>query len=110
MLGENGYEVVGASTVADACAILQVSPLPFHLILTDYYLPDATGMDLLLRITSDPARKHIPVVFLTKESNPLKIQEATHAGLRAWVQKPYRADIFFSQIRDIIKNSAAIDE
>jgi two-component system, chemotaxis family, chemotaxis protein CheY len=110
LLGEQGYEVVVASNIAEASNILQVSLLPFHLILSDYYLPDATGLDLLLAIKRDPVRKNIPVVFLTKESSPIKIREAMEAGLKAWILKPYRADKFFSQIRDIIRYSAIVDK
>lgn len=109
MLSEHGYEVVGASNVAEACTILEVSLLPFHLILTDYHLPDATGLDLLLKITSDPARRNIPVIFLTKESSSLKMQEAMDAGLSAWILKPYRAEEFFTKVRDVIKYSSIVE-
>jgi two-component system, chemotaxis family, chemotaxis protein CheY len=110
MLIEHGYDAVGASNVAEACAILHVSPLPFNLILTDYYLPDGTGMDLLSEINNDPLRKNIPVVFLTREDNPVKVREATNAGLRAWILKPYRADNFFTQIRNIIRRSSDVEK
>ena len=104
-LSEHGFDVVGATNVAEAYSILEVSPLPFHLILTDYHLPDATGLDLLLKITNDPVRKNIPVVFLTKESNFFKIQEAMKAGLSAWILKPYQAEEFFTRLHDVIRYS-----
>ena len=52
ILGEGGYEVRTAGSVAEGHALL-LEGAPFDLVFTDLRLPDATGIELLERIKAD---------------------------------------------------------
>jgi two-component system, chemotaxis family, chemotaxis protein CheY len=101
-LQRKGYETLGAANGAQAFELLCEKP-GVNLVLTDYFMPDCTGIELLRKIKSTPAVAGVPVVFLTTEGNPDKMQAAREAGLSAWIKKPYRAETFFAEIENAIR-------
>ena len=102
-LQRKGYDTVGAANGNEAYQLLTDKP-GFHLVLTDYNMPECTGFELLKKIKSNPSVASVPVVFLTTESSPDKMRAAKDAGLNAWIKKPYRAETFFAQIENAIGN------
>jgi two-component system, chemotaxis family, chemotaxis protein CheY len=101
-LSRKGYDTVGAANMKEAMAILQEETMEINLVITDYNMPDGTGYELLKKIKSESRTRHIPVIFLTTESNPEKMKLAKDSGLTAWVKKPYRAENFFDQIHKAV--------
>lgn len=101
-LQRKGYNTLGASNAHEAYSLLTERPDDVNLVLTDYNMPDCTGLELLKKIKENAQIAKVPVVFLTTESNPEKIRMAKDAGLSAWIKKPYRSDTFFSVIENAI--------
>jgi CheY-like chemotaxis protein len=99
-----GYITIGASNGNEALRVLQGGNKQVDLVLSDYNMPECTGLDLLVKIKSNDIMAAIPVIFLTTERNPDKMREAQKAGLTAWVKKPYKAETFFAQIENAIVN------
>jgi CheY-like chemotaxis protein len=63
ILSEAGYEVIEASTGAEALTIARnVRP---SLILLDVNLPDISGFEVCERLKQDPATASIPVIQIT---------------------------------------------
>ena len=60
VLGLRGYEVLRASTAAEARGHLQWHPV--DLIVLDIMLPDANGLDLCRELKK---QYHVPILFLT---------------------------------------------
>ncbi|WP_165823769.1 response regulator [Pseudochryseolinea flava] len=102
-LGRRGYATIGASNMKEALSLLELASDQIHLVLTDYNMPDGTGLDLLTLIKENDAIKNIPVIILTADTNPDRIRMAKAAGLAAWVKKPYRAETLFTEIEQAIK-------
>lgn len=107
-LSRKGYETVGAANSKEALQTLSQATSDVDLVLTDFNMPDGTGLDLLRKIKGNTVTAHIPVIFLTTESNPEKMRMAKDAGLTAWVKKPYRAESFFDQIERAVSSRVAI--
>jgi len=103
-LQRKGYETLGAANGNEAYQVLAEKASDVNLVLTDYNMPDCTGFELLQKIKANPSIANVPVVFLTTESNPDKIRAAKEAGLSGWIKKPYRAEMFFSQIENALNN------
>ena len=93
-----GYQTVCAGTANQAFQILLEKGDTIDLVLTDYRMPDCTGLDLLCKIKATQDVAKVPVVFLTSETNPETMRRAEAAGLFAWVNKPYRAEVLVSNI------------
>jgi two-component system, chemotaxis family, chemotaxis protein CheY len=102
VLEKKGYATMGAANGNQAYAILLEKPDAVNLVLTDYNMPECTGFELLQKIRTNPGVSGIPVVMLTTESNPEKMQAAKDAGLNAWIRKPYRSETFFTSIENAL--------
>ncbi len=86
VLGDEGYEVTTAGSVAEAIARLQ-DGRPFDLVFTDLRLPDATGIELLDRIKADAPDTQ--VVLITAHGSLDIIIEAIKRGAYYYVEKPF---------------------
>jgi carbon storage regulator CsrA len=60
---------------------------PFDLILLDFYLPRMTGLDLLLRIRTDPLLYLTPVVIFSCADDDAVAANCLGAGANAFVSK-----------------------
>jgi DNA-binding NtrC family response regulator len=86
ILGEEGYEVKTAGSVAAALARLQ-DGRPFDLVFTDLRLPDATGIELLDRIRADAPDTQ--VVLITAHGSLDVVIDAIKRGAYYFVEKPF---------------------
>ena len=106
MLERKGYSTLGAANSSEAFQLLTQNANTVNLVLTDYNMPGGTGFELLKKIKSSPTVAHIPVIFLTTELSPEKMDSAREAGLSTWIRKPYRAEAFFAQIESTIQRDS----
>jgi two-component system chemotaxis response regulator CheY len=72
------------------------------MILTDLNMPVMTGMEMIREIRKLPARKGVPIVFLTTESAPALKAEAKAAGATAWITKPFQQDQLLALVRKVL--------
>jgi PleD family two-component response regulator len=78
ILKSEGYEIYTAVDGAEFRSQLpNVRP---DLIVLDYVLPDATGVDLARFVRSDPSYATVPIVFLTGRQGVEHRIEATNVG------------------------------
>jgi len=83
-LGQEGYQVVLADTVAEG--LRQARAAAFDLHLVDERLPDGSGIDLIRWIRDfDP---ETPIVFHSASAQPAFISQALGAGAQAFLVKP----------------------
>ena len=66
-------------------AVRQLRP---DLILLDMHLPDVDGLELLRQLQRDPACADIPVVVVSADATPGRIEDALAAGARHYLTKP----------------------
>ena len=74
------------------------------LILLDLNLPDMTGDEVLHRLKSDPAVRHIPVVMVSADVMGERIQHVLRLGATGYLTKPYKLDQFLKAIEDALVN------
>ncbi len=63
------------------------------LIISDWNMPNATGIDLLKRVRAESKFKHLPFLLVTAEAEKTQVAEALQAGVSNYVIKPFTADI-----------------
>ena len=61
----------------------------FDFVVSDWNMPNMTGIDLLREIRKDAALKHLPVLMVTAEAKRENIIEAAQAGASGYVVKPF---------------------
>ncbi|WCJ33364.1 Two-component response regulator ARR9 [Euphorbia peplus] len=73
-----------------------LSPLTHHhevdvnLIITDYCMPGMTGYDLLKKVKESSSLKNIPVVIMSSENVPSRINRCLEEGAEEFFLKPVR--------------------
>ncbi len=75
----------------------------FDLVVSDWNMPNMTGIDLLKAIRADPKLKHIPVLMVTAEARKENIIEAAEAGASGYIVKPFTAATLDEKLKKILK-------
>ena len=89
-LEQDGFRVVTAS---DGEAALRLARLEHpDLILLDWQMPSADGMEVTRRLRNepDPALRDVPVVLITAQSGPENTAAGFAAGVTDYLTKPFR--------------------
>jgi two-component system chemotaxis response regulator CheY len=71
-------------------AISSANP-PFGLIISDWNMPNTSGLDLLKRVRADSRFLRLPFVMVTAEAEKHQIVEAVKSGVSNYVIKPFTA-------------------
>ena len=72
-------------------------------VISDWNMPNMTGIDLLRSIRADAALKHIPVLMVTAEAKKENIIAAAQAGASGYVVKPFTAATLDEKLGKIFK-------
>lgn len=81
--------VVEADDGSTALPILKAGGIEF--LVTDWNMPNMTGIELLQHVRSDPNLADIPVLMVTAEAKREQIITAAQAGVNGYVVKPFTA-------------------
>jgi two-component system chemotaxis response regulator CheY len=73
----------------------------FDFVVSDWNMPNMTGIELLKVIRSDPALKHLPLLMVTAEAKRENIIEAAQAGASGYVVKPFTAATLDEKLQKI---------
>jgi len=80
---------------------------PIDLIITDWNMPQMSGLELLQKIRANPEHQHIPVLMITAEGQEEYLLAAVKAGADNYVVKPFRAETLKEQIETVFKKLGA---
>ncbi len=86
-LENEGYQVMAGINGKDALKFLDGSEI--DLIITDLYMPEMDGIAFIKEVRIKENYKHVPILFLTTESQNEKKMEAKQAGATGWIVKPF---------------------
>lgn len=86
-------DLTEAKDGADAWSQISSANPPFGLIISDWNMPNSSGMDLLKRVRGDQKFKGIPFILVTAESEKTQIIAAVQAGVTNYVVKPFSTEI-----------------
>lgn len=76
------------------------------LVVTDWNMPNMTGLELLQKIRNDPKIAHLPVLMVTAEGLKENVIAAVKAGVNNYVVKPFTAEVLQEKIEQIFKKLA----
>lgn len=81
-------------------AVTSESP---DLVVLDIGLPGMDGWQVLDRIRSQPATRHLPVVVLTAHAEEESRRRADEGGADAFITKPFQPNDFRETVLDLIR-------
>ena len=94
--------VADSSRQATAELLAQVKQTAPHLVLLDAELSGHDGLDLLRALQADPATRAIPVIVLSEDPRPDRIDAAFSTGARAYLTRPVEARQLLAAIDELI--------
>jgi len=104
-LGFSGPLIQEAVDGENAIAMLRRTR--FDLVVTDWNMPNMSGIDLLRAIRSEESLKGMPVLMVTAENNRDQIIAAAQAGVNSYIVKPFTAATLQEKLTRIFERIAA---
>lgn len=62
----------------------------YHLLITDWDMPNKSGLQLVEAVRGDEQLKHLPILMLTGSSEPERVKAAIAAGVDDYLVKPFQ--------------------
>ncbi len=107
-LKELGFsDFLEASDGAKAWEALTNSKIAISLIVSDWNMPNSSGMDLLKRVRAEGRFQKTPFILLTAESEGHQVAEALQVGVSGYIVKPFTMDALKTQLEVVHKKHAA---
>lgn len=75
----------------------------FQLIISDWNMPNLTGLDLLKKVRGDARFKGTPFLMVTAEAELTQIKEAVTSGVDNYVIKPFNAATLTEKLTAVYK-------
>jgi len=97
----NIEDVLEAESGKHALSVLKNDPV--DLIISDWIMPEMTGIEFLKACKGDDAYKGIPFIMVTAEAQKDNIMEAIKSGVDNYIVKPFTPD----KLKDAIDKAKA---
>lgn len=82
----------------------------FDLVITDWMLPDISGVEIVYWIRNNAKYKDIPIIMLTAKSSQSDKVIAFNKGADDYITKPIALLEFEARIKALIRRSVAVDD
>lgn len=106
LLKQNGFNnLMEAEDGAKAYSTLQTTG-DIEFLVSDWNMPNMTGLELLKTVRADPKFKHLPFLMVTAEAEKENIIEAVKSGVSNYVVKPFTGAILKEKMDKIFENLA----
>lgn len=86
-----------------AWEVLTAAEPPVGLVISDWNMPNATGLDLLKRVRAETRYKNLPFVMVTAEAEKSQVIEAVQAGVSNYVVKPFTSEMLKEKLEAAYK-------
>ena len=100
-----GFKSVRVARDGDeALKIVQDSQTPIDLIISDWEMPEVSGLALLKAVRSNPVRAKTPFIMVTSQRSMerFKITQAAQYKVSSYIIKPFRQNILKSKIFEVM--------
>jgi len=90
--GEEAFEAAMGATI--------------DMVITDYQMPNASGLDLAKRLHKEPGKRDLPVLLLTAHGLGLERVDLVRAGISACLSKPFSPRELLEKVHELLAQSA----
>ncbi len=84
-----------------SAAFEKLKDADYDLLITDWNMPNMTGLDLLKEVRANEKLKDLKVLLVTAVAEKENIIQAAQAGANEYVVKPFTADVLGQKINKI---------
>ena len=108
MLRKNGYVNLNIAESGKQ-ALKQIAQKPIDLVITDWNMPNMTGIELLKHIKGDPQLYTMPVMMVSDERASDKVLYAVEEGADGFLVKPFSENDLIKNIKLALAKNASTD-
>jgi two-component system chemotaxis response regulator CheY len=105
----NLLKELGFSNVDEAedgiSALQKLRAERYDFVVSDWNMPNMTGIDLLRNIRADEQLKSLPVLMVTAEAKKENIIAAAQAGASGYVVKPFTAATLDEKLKKVFQST-----
>lgn len=87
---------------------LKASNPPVQLIISDWNMPNCTGLEFLKKVRADAQYSKLPFIMLTAETEKHQVMEALKAGVTHYCIKPFTPEILKTKLVEAHKKVSAV--
>ena len=99
-----GFNVLTARDGQEALELAQTEHP--DLIITDYHMPQLSGLELCQRLKQDPATSGIPAIMLTARGYHLEPHDTQESGILRMLSKPFSPRQLLTTVNEVLKTAA----
>ena len=99
-----GFNVLTARDGQEALELAQ-SEHP-DLIITDYHMPQLSGLELCQRLKQDPGTRDIPAIMLTARGYHLEPHDTQESGILRMLSKPFSPRQLLTTVNEMLSIAA----
>lgn len=77
------------------------------LLITDYHMPQLSGLELCQRLKQDARTSSIPAIMLTARGYHLEPQDTEQSGILRMLSKPFSPRHLLSTVTEVLSGKAA---
>ncbi len=74
----------------------------YDCVITDVNMPNKDGITLIKELRALPGYKYTPMLIITTETNPTKMQFAKDAGATGWIAKPFTPEQLAQAVKKVM--------
>jgi two-component system alkaline phosphatase synthesis response regulator PhoP len=100
-----GFHVLTASDGQEALDLaIQERP---HLLITDYHMPNLSGLELCRRMRQNELTNSIPAIMLTARGYHLDPKDTAESGILRMLSKPFSPRHLLATVNEVLEGKAA---
>lgn len=107
ILEEAGYEIHTAENGRQCLG--HIAQSGSHLVLMDISMPDMDGIEACRQLKQTPGVEHLPVVFVTADTDDRTLEAAFEIGGADYVRKPINRVELLARVRSALNQREAIE-
>jgi len=100
-----GYRVLTARDGQEALELAQ-SEKP-DLLITDYHMPELSGLELCQKLKQGPETSGIPAIMLTARGYHLEPSDTERSGVLRMLSKPFSPRHLLATVNEVLEQVAA---
>jgi two-component system, OmpR family, alkaline phosphatase synthesis response regulator PhoP len=100
-----GYTVVTARDGQEALELAQAERP--DLLITDYHMPQLSGIELCRRLKQEAATSGIPAIMLTARGYNLEPEDTEQSGILRMLSKPFSPRQLLTTVTEVLESLAA---
>ncbi len=89
LMKQNGFNNFTEAEDGEQAIKMLQAELDYEMVVSDWNMPNMTGLELLKAVRADARLKHLPFLMVTAEAEKENIIEAVKAGVSNYIVKPF---------------------